>query len=132
MGLKHMAEPLITTSLISSGLIKFLIYVLPPSAAALVVMLLMKPESTRELACALVSSFFSSMAIGGWMLLKVLRVHDIDSMLSIMSVAGVLFFCALPGWACVRALFLYVDRSRERDIVEIYQQIKKGIDEGKS
>jgi hypothetical protein len=87
--------------------------------ATFVVMVMTKPNGQKEWAVALASTIASSLG-GGAALIKYLGVERwANDAIGLMGLGGLMFFCGLPGWAIVRALFAYLDKRRDADITEI-------------
>ena len=87
--------------------------------AAFVVMAMTKPKSDQEWRVALVSTLVGSIG-GGAALVRYLGIqHWAQDPFGIVAMLFLSFACGLPAWALVRALFLYIDRRRGADLVEI-------------
>ena len=97
--------------------------------AAFVVMSMTKPATDTEWRVALASTFAGSIG-GGAALIKYLGIERWASdTLGLIGLGGVMFACGLPAWAIVRAFFLYLDKRRNMDLLELGQEARKEIKE---
>lgn len=95
--------------------------------AAYVVYAKTKPKTDEEwrvsLVCTLIGSF-----CGGAAAVKYLGIeHWAQDMFGLMGIMGVAFTCGLPGWLVVRALFKYLDKKKDADLLEIVQDVKGSL-----
>lgn len=92
--------------------------------ATIVVMSMTKPESDREWRVALICTVIGSIG-GGCAFIRYFGLQDwaFDpfGMVGLLSIA---FTCGLPAWAVVRALFIYMDKKKANDIMEIVNELK--------
>lgn len=90
--------------------------------AVVIVMCMTPPRSKREWAVALISTVVSSIGGGA----AVARYFELQSWahdpIGLVALFGLVFACGLPGWALVRALFLYLERSKEKDISQLVDE----------
>jgi hypothetical protein len=92
--------------------------------AAFVVMAMTKPKTDQEWRVALACTFVGSLG-GGAVLIKYLGVeHWSSDVLGLVAQGGLMFACGLPAWAIVRAIFIFIDKHRDADIVEIVNDVK--------
>lgn len=92
--------------------------------AAFVVMAMTKPKSDQEWRVALISTLVGSIG-GGAALVRYLGIqHWAQDLFGIVAMLALSFACGLPAWALVRALFLYLDKRRDVDLVEIAKEVK--------
>lgn len=84
------------------------------------------PRSTREWAVALISTVLSSVGGGAFVILKfsLLRpiagaTNDVDLVLALMGMLGIVFACGLPGWAVVRWAFNWMAKREGKDLGEV-------------
>lgn len=97
--------------------------------AAFVVMSMTKPATDQEWRVALACTFAGSLG-GGAALIKYLGIeHWASDLFGLAGLGGVMFACGLPAWALIRALFLYIDKRRNADLLEIAQEVSKGVKE---
>lgn len=96
------------------------------AAASIVVMCMSPPRSTREWAVALISTVLSSVGGGAFVILKfsLLRpiagaTNDVDLVLALMGMLGIVFACGLPGWAMVRWAFNWMAKREGKDLGEV-------------
>ena len=92
--------------------------------AAFVVMAMTKPKSDQEWRVALISTLVGSIG-GGAALVRYLGIqHWAQDVFGIVAMLALSFACGLPAWALVRALFVYLDKRRDADLVEIAKDVK--------
>lgn len=95
--------------------------------AAFVVMSMTKPKSDQEWRVALACTLVGSIG-GGATLVRYLGIQswaeDTFGMIAMMAMA---FTCGLPAWALVRALFKYLDKRKDADLMEIVKDVKEAI-----
>jgi hypothetical protein len=96
------------------------------AAASVVVMCMSPPRSVREWAVALISTVLASVGGGAFVILKfgllvpVLAANtDIELVLAVMGMLGIVFACGLPGWAVVRWAFNWMAKRAGRDLGEV-------------
>lgn len=99
---------------------------LPAGLAAIVVMLAVQPKSPREWAMALISTVVSSIG-GGASLIQYLALQHLaeGGVLGLMSLAGIIFACGLPGWVLVRAWFAWADKRKAHDLGELVRDARE-------
>lgn len=105
-------------------LFKLFFYLIGPTFAAVIVMLLAQPHSTREWLAALISTLITSLGLGAYVLKKYIGLSDIQTLLDLMQLGGVFFVCGLPGWILVRALFLFGEKNKHKTLLEIIKELK--------
>lgn len=90
--------------------------------AAFVVMSMTKPKSEQEwrvaLICTLVSSIGGGSALVRWLGFQ----HWVEDPFGMIAMLMFAFACGLPGWALVRALFKYLDKRKDADLLELAQE----------
>jgi hypothetical protein len=92
--------------------------------AAFVVMAMTKPKTEQEWRVALACTFVGSLG-GGAALIKYLGVeHWSNDVLGLVAQGGLIFTCGLPAWTLIRALFKYLEKRKDADIVEIANDVK--------
>lgn len=93
--------------------------------AAFVVMSLTKPKTDQEwraaLICTLVSSIGGGSALVRWLGFQ----HWVEDPLGMIAMLAFAFACGLPGWGLVRALFKYLDKRKDADLVEMVKEAKE-------
>jgi hypothetical protein len=93
--------------------------------AAFVVMSMTKPKTDQEWRVALISTLVGSIG-GGACLVRYLGLqHWADDVFGIIAMLALCFSCGLPAWAIVRALFKYLDKHKDDDLLELAQDAKK-------
>lgn len=94
--------------------------------AATVVMLMSLPRTAREWAVALISTVLSSIGGGAIVIIRfdLLRLvahtgTDLELLVALMGLLGLVFTCGLPGWAIVRWVFNWMSKRDGKDIMEV-------------
>lgn len=95
--------------------------------AAVVVMSSTKPKSEQEWRVALISTVVASIGGGSAVVRYFGLQHWADDVFGLAALFALVFACGLPGWALVRAVFKYLDKKKDADIVELVQDVKKGL-----
>lgn len=98
---------------------------LPAGLATLVVMLWIQPQSKREWAMALVSTVVSSVCGGAAVVQHYGLTFWGDTYIGLMAMAGIIFACGLPGWVIVRALFVWAEKRKTKDLAELISEVKE-------
>lgn len=119
-----MAEP--TTSSVGGLVIlkvmniQTIVSVIGSVCASVVVMCMTPPQSRREMAVCVISTFIASVAGGSWF------VHALDLLdfiyhgpFGLSVLLGLSFTCGLPGWAIVRWIFNYINKRNAASIDQI-------------
>jgi hypothetical protein len=97
--------------------------------AAFVVMSMTKPATDKEWRVALACTFAGSIG-GGAALIKYLGIeHWVSDWIGLVGLGGIMFACGLPAWALVRGFFLFLDKRRNADLLEMAQEVGKGVKE---
>jgi hypothetical protein len=97
--------------------------------AAFVVMSMTKPASDKEWRVALACTFAGSIG-GGAALIKYLGIeHWTADWFGLVGLGGIMFACGLPAWALVRGFFLFLDKRKNADLLELAQEVGKGVKE---
>lgn len=97
--------------------------------AAIVVMCMTRPRTSREWAVALISTVVCSIAGGAAAILHfgLLRlatgVPDFDLYVALVGLLGLVFACGLPGWLIVRAAFRWMDKRRDHDLADLADDV---------
>lgn len=106
--------------------------------AAVVVMLMTLPRTMREWAVALISTVMCSLGGGALVILKFNLLgslaragSELDLVVTLMGVLGIVFACGLPGWAVVRWVFNWLEKRRDKDLGEIVGEVRGVIGGGK-
>lgn len=98
--------------------------ILGPVLATVVVMCLAQPKSKREWVAALISTVAMSL-FGGSALVTYLKLNDwADDIFGLMGITGICFVCGLPAWLVVRALFAWMEKNKEKDVVELAKAVR--------
>ncbi|MGZ3184405.1 MAG: hypothetical protein ACXU8N_18365 [Telluria sp.] len=92
--------------------------------AAFVVMAMTKPKTDQEwrvaLICTLVSSIGGGSALVRWLGFQ----HWVEDPFGMIAMLLFAFACGLPGWALVRAVFVFIDKHRDAGIDEVAKDLK--------
>lgn len=97
--------------------------------ASVVVMSMTHPKDAKEWRVALISTVVSSIG-GGCALIRYLGVQDwAGDTLGLIGLGGIMFAAGLPGWALVRWLFAFVNKRRDADLLDVAQELGKGVKE---
>lgn len=101
---------------------------IPAVLVSVVVMSWTQPKSKREWASALICTVVSSVG-GGAGLVEYFGLQHLATggMIGLVALGGVIFACGLPGWVIVRAGFAWADKRKDKDLGELYQDIKKDM-----
>jgi hypothetical protein len=95
--------------------------------AAFVVMSMTKPKDEKEwrvaLACTLVSSIGGGSALVRWLGFQ----HWVEDPFGMIAMLAFAFACGLPGWALIRALFIFIDKRRDADLAQIVKDVKEMV-----
>jgi hypothetical protein len=97
--------------------------------AAIVVMLFTRPRSTIEWFQALICTMVCSVGGGAFVIVQFELLTKIkpDSVLGVMSVAGVFLACGLPGWMVIRWTFNWLNKNKDSDIEEVGQKVAAAV-----
>jgi hypothetical protein len=95
--------------------------------AAVVVMSMTKPKSEQEWRVALICTVVGSIG-GGGALARYLGIqHWAADPVGLVGLLCVVFACGLPAWALVRALFKYLDKNKDADLVEMAEDVRARV-----
>jgi hypothetical protein len=93
--------------------------------AAVVVMSMTKPKTDQEWRVALISTLVGSIG-GGACLVRYLGIQNwADDVFGMVAMLALVFACGLPAWALVRALFKYLDKHKDDDLLELAEDVKR-------
>lgn len=92
--------------------------------AAIIVMVMTNPASRKELTVALISTMISSFAGGSSLIQYFSLQHMVFDNFGLMTILGIFFACGLPGWAVVRAVFVYINKNKDTGIDDIIRNAK--------
>lgn len=95
--------------------------------AAIVVMCMTPPRSSREWAVGLISTVVGSIT-GGAAVIQYLGLQAwMHEPAGLVAVLGLVFAAGLPAWAIVRWLFTWIERRRDRDLGEIAAELRRDV-----
>jgi hypothetical protein len=96
------------------------------AAASVVVMCMTQPRTAKEWAVALISTVLASVGGGAFVILRfgllgpiITAPNDMELVLRLMGMLGVVFACGLPGWAIVRWAFNWMAKREGKDLGEV-------------
>lgn len=91
--------------------------------ASIVVMCIMTPRSRSEWVVGLISTVIGSISGGAFLIMHYDLHHWMESPIGLVSVLGMVFACGLPAWACVRWVFTFIDRRKDHDIKQVFDEV---------
>lgn len=100
--------------------------------AAFVVMCMTKPKDDQEWAVALACTLVASLGGGSAAIMYWDLQHWLYSYVGAVAILGLVFACGLPGWLLVRALFLWMNKRKDRDFAELAQEVAQQVKEIRS
>lgn len=87
--------------------------------AAYIVMTMTKPKDDKEFRVSMASTIAVSLG-GGASAIKYFGIEKwAGDVIGLMGLGGVMFACGLPGWLLVRALFHYMEKRKDADILDL-------------
>jgi hypothetical protein len=92
--------------------------------AAVVVMCLTPPRSSKEWAVGLICTVVGSFGGGAYVIMRWALQAWAYEAFGLVALLGVAFACGLPCWAFVRLLFNYFDRRRDADLADVVKDVK--------
>jgi hypothetical protein len=92
--------------------------------AAIVVMCMTHPRSKREWAVGIISTVVGAIAGGAAVIQHFSLQAWTQDYIGLVAVLGVAFICGLPAWTLVRSIFTYLEKQKDKDIVEIAKDVK--------
>lgn len=100
---------------------------LPAGIAAVVVMLWVQPKSPREWALALICTVAGSL-YGGAFAVRHFQLQEWGATFEgELALGGLRLVCGLPAWVIVRAAFLWVEKRKGKDLVELLKEGKDAL-----
>lgn len=126
MRINDMSEPA-STALAGFGLTKIAGFLFGATFAAIVVMAMTQPKSTREWVVALICTVFASVC-GGAGMVQWLDLHAwADQFEGMVALIGLCFVCGLPAWVFVRAWFAYADKRQGTSLIDMIKEIREAL-----
>jgi Cu/Ag efflux pump CusA len=124
MRIHIMTEPA-STAVGGIALYKLLSLLFGATVAAVVVMIMTRPKSTREWAVALISTVVSSIS-GGAFLVRWLGIGSwVQDDIGLIALIGVVFVCGLPAWVIVRAWFAWSESRKDKALPEMVKEFRE-------
>lgn len=128
-----MLDPIESSALTSAGAQiagevghEMLVYLLGPMAASIVVILMTPPATIRQFAASLISTVFCSIGLGAWVITRYFAPGMSVDTTGAALAGGIYFVCGLPGWFLVKALFLTMEKQRNKSIFDLIKSIRQG------
>jgi hypothetical protein len=85
------------------------------------------PKSRKEMALTLASTLISS-ACGCAGLVKYWGIEQwVHDGFGLLALGGLFFACGLPGWALVKMVFTTLERRKDKDLVEIADEVRRQL-----
>jgi len=123
---QSMSEPA-STALAGFGLTKIAGFFFGATFAAIVVMAMTQPKSTREWVVALICTVIASVC-GGAFVVQWLDLHAwAEVWHGSVALAGLHFVCGLPAWVFVRAWFAYADKRQTMTLIDMIKEIREAL-----
>jgi hypothetical protein len=108
---------------VSSGKLSAIFFACAATVSAILVMVFLEPQSKKEKALCFASTLiFAACASSAIKLYLGIDFPDTND--GRMANAGLTIASGMPGWVCVRALFLTLDKMEGKDIGQIIAIIK--------
>lgn len=92
--------------------------------AAIVVMCVLEPRTRQEWALCLIPTVMSSIGGGSFVIIHYSLQAWAYDLFGLMAMLGVVFTCGLPGWVIVRILFNYLNKVKNKDILEVANELR--------
>jgi len=123
-----MSEPISGTAAVALGwkLLGGLVGIAAIGAGlvSVVVMCIMTPRSPREWAVGLICTVVSSVCGGAAVIQHYGLQSWVHSPFGLVGMIGLVFTCGLPGWAIVRWLFNYIEKTKAATIAEVVRDVR--------
>jgi hypothetical protein len=116
-------EP-VTSSALTAILYKALAFLLGASFAAVVVMSLTQPRSTKEFFIALICTLAFSIGGGSMVVMWLHLQFWVNEPFGLMALFCLCFVCGLPGWVMVRWWFHWVAKNPDKNPAEAIKETR--------
>jgi hypothetical protein len=128
-----MTEPVSTISIgtLAAFLKAFgmtIVVILCVALVAAVVFMTRMPRSPQEWAVGLICTVVSSLAGGSFIIIK-WGLHEwVTDVWGMIALGGFFFMCGLPGWALVRWTTTFIAQREEKNILDVFRELRKAKD----
>jgi hypothetical protein len=95
--------------------------------AAIVVMCMTPPRSSREWVVGIISTVMGSIAGGATIIQHFNLTSWLDTTVGLVAVLGLVFASGLPAWALVRWTFNYIIARNNQDIGQVFDDAKSRV-----
>jgi hypothetical protein len=95
--------------------------------AAIVVMCTTRPRSDSEWAVALISTGVGSICGCAAVVMKLGLQSWMQDYVGLVALGGLFFACGLPAWAVVRWLFNFIEKRRDKDLVDVVEDVRDAV-----
>ena len=130
MRVTNMSEPGPLTAAGGIALYKLGAFGFVAVLAAVVVMAMTLPKTVREFCVAMISTTIASIC-GGAFAVRSLGISDwANDDVGLIAIGGLIFVCGLPAWVLVRAWFKWAEARKDKDLVELLDdmaELRKGL-----
>jgi hypothetical protein len=126
MRIQNMSEPT-TAGLAGIGLGKLLGVSVGAILAAVVVMAMTLPKTSREWVAGLISTLVSSICGGAGLVQWLGFTSWVDTFEGTVAMIGLCFACGLPAWVLVRAWFAYAAKSQGMSLIDMIKEIREAL-----
>jgi len=92
--------------------------------AAIVVMCMTPPRTSREWAVALIATVMGSIGGGAFVIQYFGLQMWVFELTGLVALLGLVFACGLPGWAIVRWVFNFIAKREGKGIDEVLADVK--------
>lgn len=121
-----MSEP-VSSGLAGIGLVKIAGFLFGATFAAIVVMAMTQPKSTREWVVALICTVIASIC-GGAFVVQWANLHAwAEVWEGSVALAGLHFVCGLPAWVFVRAWFAYAAKRQDMSLPDMIRELREAL-----
>lgn len=118
-----MSEPA-SSALAATGVAKLIGLAFGATFAAVVVMIMTRPDDRKEWAVALICTVISSIC-GGAVIIQALELSAWAATFDgLLALAGIYFAAGLPAWVLVRGWFVFAAQRKEAAITEIVKELR--------
>lgn len=90
----------------------------------IVVMAMTLPKTVREFVVAMICTVVSSIGGGAFVIRWFELQHFANDDIGVIALGAVIFVCGLPGWAIVRAWFVYAEARKHMSLADMIRELK--------
>ena len=95
--------------------------------AAIVVMCMTPPRSSREWVVGIISTVIGSIGGGAAVIQYFNLTQWLDTTTGLVAVLGLVFAAGLPAWALVRWTFNFINKRHAKDLGEVFDDAKAHV-----